>query len=68
MPLWVPNQLRRSRLTDIRRLYGLEASRVCGGHREVGVTQIYAEQDRTLARKVVGRRCGRISSLNGTVM
>lgn len=53
IPIWVPNQLRHSRLTDIRRLYGLEASRVCGGHREVGVTQIYAEQDRTLARKVM---------------
>ncbi len=53
MPIWVPNQLRHSRLTEIRRLYGLEASRVCGGHREVGVTQIYAEQDQTLARQVM---------------
>ncbi len=53
VPVWVPNQLRHSRLTEIRKLYGLEASRVCGGHREVGVTQIYAEQDRTLARQVM---------------
>ncbi len=53
VPVWLPNQLRHSRLTDIRKRYGLEASRVCGGHREVGVTQIYAEQDRDLARQVM---------------
>ena len=51
--VWVPNQLRHARLTEVRRLYGLEASRVCGRHREVGVTQIYAEQDRDLARRVM---------------
>ena len=50
----MPNQLRHSRLTEIRKLFGLEASRVCGGHREVGVTEIYAEQDQTLARQVMG--------------
>lgn len=54
---WAPNQLRHSRLTEIRRRYGLEASRVCGGHREVGVTQHYAEQDHQLARRVMGE-CG----------
>jgi len=53
IPVWVPNQLRHSRLTEIRSRYGLEASRVVGGHREVGVTQIYAEQDRGLARRVM---------------
>jgi integrase len=53
VPIWVPNQLRHSRLTDIRKRFGLEASRVCGGHREIGVTQIYAQQDRDLARQVM---------------
>jgi integrase len=53
VPDWVPNRLRHSRLTYLRKLYGLEASRVCGGHREVGVTQHYAEQDRDLARRVM---------------
>ena len=53
IPIWLPNQLRHSRLTEIRKQYGLEASRVCGGHREVGTTQIYAEQDRDLARQVM---------------
>jgi len=51
--IWLPNQLRHSRLTDIRKQYGLEASRVVGGHREVGVTQLYAEQDHDLARQVM---------------
>jgi integrase len=53
VPVWFPNQLRHNRLTEIRKQFGLEASRVCGGHREVGVTQIYAEQDRELARQVM---------------
>ena len=53
IPAWSPNRLRHSRLTEIRKIYGLEASRVVGGHREVGVTQIYAEQDHDLARKVM---------------
>jgi integrase len=53
IPVWHPNQLRHSRLTEIRKRFGLEASRVCGGHREVGITQHYAEQDRGLAHKVM---------------
>jgi len=53
IPIWLPNQLRHSRLTEIRAKYGLEAARVVGGHREVGVTQIYAEQDRGLAQQVM---------------
>jgi integrase len=50
---WSPNQLRHLRLTELRRLFGLEASRVCGGHREIGVTQHYAEQNLTQARQVM---------------
>lgn len=53
VPVWCPNRLRHARLTEVRKLYGLEASRVVGGHREVGVTQMYAEQDHDLARKVM---------------
>jgi integrase len=53
VPAWTPNQLRHLRLTELRRGYGLEASRVCGGHREVGVTQVYAERDHDLARRVM---------------
>jgi integrase len=53
IPIWHPNQLRHSRLTQIRKLYGLEASKVCAGHSEIGVTQHYAEQDRSLAYQVM---------------
>jgi integrase len=53
IPIWHPNQLRHSRLTQIRKHYGLEASKVCAGHSEIGVTQHYAEQDSALAHKVM---------------
>jgi integrase len=53
VPVWHPNQLRHSRLTQIRKRFGLEASKACAGHREIGVTQHYAEQDRGLARRVM---------------
>jgi integrase len=53
IPVWHPNQLRHSRLTEIRRQFGLEASKACAGHREIGVTQHYAEKDRELARHVM---------------
>lgn len=43
VPLWSPKRLRHTRLTEIRRLHGLEASKACAGHREIGVTQHYAE-------------------------
>lgn len=53
LPAWSPNQLRHSRLTEVRAKFGLEASRVVGGHREVVTTQLYAEEDRNLARQVM---------------
>jgi integrase len=53
MPVWSPNQLRHSRLSDLRRRYGLEAAKACAGQREITVTQHYAEQDRGLAYKAM---------------
>jgi integrase len=53
IPIWFPNQLRHSRSTEIRKRYGLEASKACAGHREIGVTQHYAEQNYELARRVM---------------
>ena len=47
IPSWAPKQLRHSRLTAIRARFGLEASRVVGGHKEIGVTQ--STQNRTAA-------------------
>lgn len=49
---WAPNQLRHTRATDVRARYGLEASQVILGHASADVTQIYAERDEALARKV----------------
>lgn len=53
IPSWHPNQLRHSRLTEIRKRYGLEASKACAGHKEIGVTQHYADQDFGQARQVM---------------
>lgn len=50
---WTPKRLRHSRLTEIRHLFGLEASKACAGHKEIGVTQHYAEQDKLLASRVM---------------
>lgn len=46
VPCWHPHQLRHSAATDIRRRFGLEASRVILGHGDVRATQIYSEEDR----------------------
>ena len=46
---WAPNQLRHSRATEIRALYGLEAASSVLGHAGLEVTQVYAEQDRKRA-------------------
>lgn len=52
VPNWVPNQLRHSFATEIRRRYGLEAAQVLLGHERADVTQVYAEKNLALATKV----------------
>ncbi len=52
IPVWSPNQLRHNAATDIRKEFGLDAASVILGHSEVGVTQVYAEQDRSKAIEV----------------
>ena len=49
---WSPNRLRHTSATMIRKHYGLEAAQVVCGHQSAEVTQIYAERDLALARKV----------------
>lgn len=51
---WAPNQLRHTRATEIRRLYGLDAAQVILGHASADVTQIYAETDKARAVGIVG--------------
>lgn len=53
---WHPHQLRHTVGTDIRRTHGLEGSRVSLGHSHVAATQIYAERDLDLARRIARKR------------
>lgn len=52
VPHWSPGQLRHTAGTDIRKKYGLEAAQVFLGHAKADVTQIYAERDLDLGRKI----------------
>ncbi|GAB5402846.1 MAG: site-specific integrase [Aureliella sp.] len=49
---WSPNQLRHSAATEIRKRFGLDAASVILGHSDIGVTQVYAEQDREKAIEI----------------
>lgn len=49
---WTPHQLRHSFGTFVRGKYGLEAAQVALGHSRADVTEIYAERDLSLARRV----------------
>jgi integrase len=53
LPIWYPHQIRHSAATEFRRRYGLEVTQALLGHRELGVTQVYAEVDRQRARSVM---------------
>lgn len=52
LPIWSPNQLRRTAATEIRKRFGLEAAQVVCGHQTADVTQVYAERNLTLAVQV----------------
>lgn len=49
---WSPSQLRHSRGTEVRKAFGIEASRVSLGHARLETTEIYAEKDLKLAIEV----------------
>lgn len=51
-PRWHPHQLRHSRATEIRKRYAVEAAQVVLGHTGADVTQIYAERNDKLAKKI----------------
>jgi len=50
---WSPNQLRHTAATDIRKRFGLEASRVILGHSSADTTLVYAERDYEAAKAVI---------------
>ncbi len=49
---WAPNRLRHTSATEIRKRFGLEAAQVVCGHESANVTQIYAERNLDLAKRV----------------
>jgi integrase len=49
---WSPNQLRHTRGTDVRAKYGVEAASAILGHSKIETSQIYAEKNAKLAKKV----------------
>jgi integrase len=53
MPVWFPLKLRHSAASEFRRRYGLEVAQALLGHSELGVTQVYAEVDRNVARRAM---------------
>jgi integrase len=55
VPHWHPHQLRHTAGTHLRREYGLEVARTVLGHKSVGITEHYAEQDRERAVEVMRR-------------
>jgi len=69
---WSPNRLRHSAATEIRHQFGLEAAQVALGPSTADITQVYAERDGELARKVAARLClrtplqGKLSSRSPT--
>lgn len=51
---WHPHQLRHNAVTNLRRLYGLEAARAVLGQKSGAVTEIYAEVDAATVEKIMG--------------
>lgn len=52
VPYWTPHQIRHAKATEVRAVYGLEAAQAALGHSSIDATQIYAEQNLELARRV----------------
>ena len=48
---WHVHQIRHTFGTEARKRYGLEAAQVLLGHRNIKVTEVYAERDLSLAAK-----------------
>lgn len=53
VPCWAPNQLRHAKATEIRQGgFGLEGAGAVLGHSKLETTQIYAERDEGVARRI----------------
>lgn len=52
IPHWHPNQLRHGRATELRKQFGLEAVAATLGHARMQTSEIYAEKNFELAKRV----------------
>ncbi len=52
VPHWHPHQLKHVCGTDVRKKFGLEASRAYMGHSKVSTAELYAEKDMALVEKI----------------
>jgi len=53
VPRWSPNRLRHTAGTELRKRFGIEASKVVLGHSNLDVTEIYAERDLARAAEII---------------
>ena len=53
VPSWHPNQLRHAAATEIRKHFGLEAVQAVLGHKNMVVSEVYAEKNLALAAEVM---------------
>ena len=52
VPHWYPLQIRHSRATEVRRRYRLEGAQAALGHARADISEIYAEKNMELARRI----------------
>lgn len=52
VPHWHPHQLRHTRGTEVRRCYGLDGTQAVLGHEHAKTSEIYAEKNLGLAKKI----------------
>ena len=53
---WHPHQLRHARATEVRKLFGLEASQIALGHASMSITEVYAQKHSELGIAVAKQR------------
>ncbi len=52
VPHWSPGRVRHTSLTLVRAKFGLEAAQHAAGHQRADITELYAQRNRDLARRV----------------
>lgn len=55
MPRWSPHQLRHSAATDLRREFGVETAQVTLGHKNVAITEVYAEKNLDAVARAIAK-------------